>query len=107
MHDGERTHFDVRELYWETFGETWDLRIGIARVFWGVVETQHLVDIINQTDTVENSDGEDKLGQPMINLSLVRDWGTVDLFVLPGFRERTFRGVSGVCVPSRESIKIR
>jgi hypothetical protein len=53
------------------------------------------VDIINQTDLVENPDTEDKLGQPMLNLALVRDWGTVDLFVLPGFRERTFPGKSG------------
>jgi len=26
----------------------------------------------------------------MINLSLVKDWGIIDIFVLPGFRERTF-----------------
>ena len=94
-HDGECTHFDIRELYWETFGDTWELRAGVAKVFWGVVETRHLVDIINQTDAVENPDGEDKLGQPMVNLSLIRDWGTVDLFVLPGFRERTFPGRVG------------
>ena len=28
----------------------------------------YLVDIINQTDAVENLDGEDKLGQPMARL---------------------------------------
>jgi hypothetical protein len=44
---------------------------------------------------VENFDGEDKLGQTMLNLSLIKDWGTVDLFVLPGFRERTFSGNEG------------
>jgi hypothetical protein len=44
---------------------------------------------------VENLDGEDKLGQPMINLALIRDWGTLDLFVLPYFRERTFPGEEG------------
>ncbi len=64
-------------------------------MFWGVTESRHLVDIINQTDLVENIDGEDKLGQPMVNLALIRDWGTVDLFVLPYFRERTFPGGDG------------
>jgi len=54
--------------------------------FWGVTEFQHLVDIINQTDLVENIDTEDKLGQPMINLALINDWGTVDLFIMPYFR---------------------
>ena len=60
-----------------------------------MTESQHLVDIVNQTDFVEAPDGEDKLGQPMVKLSLVRDWGLVDAFILPGFRERTFPGEDG------------
>ncbi|MFT5390851.1 MAG: hypothetical protein ACI8PT_001039 [Gammaproteobacteria bacterium] len=31
----------------------------------------------------------------MVNLSLARDWGTIDLFALPYFRERTFPGRAG------------
>ncbi|MGD8938779.1 MAG: hypothetical protein PVJ72_05330 [Gammaproteobacteria bacterium] len=93
--DDERTHFDIRELSWLGVYDLGELRIGIRKVFWGVTESQHLVDIINQTDFVENIDGEDKLGQPMINASIVRDWGTIDLFALPGFRERTFAGKNG------------
>lgn len=93
--DDERSHGDIRELSWIHVGEDWELRTGIRKVFWGVTEFSHLVDVINQTDAVEDSDGEDKLGQPMVNLSLVRDWGIVDLFVLPGFRERTFAGLDG------------
>jgi len=93
--DAERTHGDIRELTWVHVGSDWELRTGVRRVFWGVTETQHMVDIINQTDAVENLDGEDKLGQFMINLSLVKDWGIVDVFVLPGFRERTFAGKDG------------
>jgi len=93
--DSERTHGDIRELSWVHVGDDWELRTGIRKVFWGVTEFQHLVDVINQTDGVDDFDGEDKLGQPMINLSLVRDWGIVDLFVLPGFRERTFAGREG------------
>ncbi|MSR15853.1 MAG: hypothetical protein EXR86_15150 [Gammaproteobacteria bacterium] len=31
----------------------------------------------------------------MLNLAVIRPWGTVDFFVLPGFRERTFAGKSG------------
>lgn len=93
--DPERSHFDIRELTWVKVNKSHEWRIGIRKVYWGVTESQHLVDIINQTDLVENVDGEDKLGQPMVNLSLVRDWGTLDFFVLPGFRERTFPGVKG------------
>ncbi|HAK37738.1 MAG TPA: hypothetical protein DCM60_05765 [Nitrospina sp.] len=93
--DSERTHFDVRELNFLWLGNNWELRVGIGKVFWGTTEFVHLVDIINQTDLVENIDGEDKLGQPMIHLSIPRDWGVVDLFVLPYFRERTFQGKKG------------
>jgi hypothetical protein len=95
QHDSRRTHFDIRELTWMKVAETWELRVGIRKLFWGVTESQHLINIINQTDLVENTDTEDKLGQPMINLALINDWGTLDLFLLTGFRERTFPGVEG------------
>ena len=61
-------------------------------MFWGVTESVHLVDIINQTDAVEDIDGEDKLGQPMIHYNVEGNLGALGLFVLPGFRERTFPG---------------
>ncbi len=95
QHDSRRTHFDIRELTWLKAADDWELRVGIRKDFWGVSESQHLVDIINQTDFVENSDTEDKLGQPMINLALINGWGTVDLYLLTGFRERTFSGNEG------------
>jgi len=95
QHDKERTHFDIRELMWLHVGEDWELRTGIGKVFWGVNEANHLVDIINQDDQVDDISGDPKLGQPMINLSLIRDWGIIDLFILPGFRERTFPGEEG------------
>ena len=93
--DDQRTHGDIRELSWTGVYENWEVRAGISKVYWGVAETQHLVDIVNQTDLVENIDGEDKLGQPMLKLSTERDWGTLDFLVLPFFRERTFPGAEG------------
>ena len=93
--DDRRTHFDVRELLYQRVFDDAELRIGIGRVFWGVTESYHLVDIINQTDLVENIDREDELGQPLVNLTFIRDWGALDLFMLPGFRERTYPGREG------------
>jgi hypothetical protein len=93
--DTERTHGDIRELVWLHVGEEWELRTGIGKVFWGQTESLHLVDVINQTDAIEAIDGEDKLGQPMVNLSLIKDWGTTSIFILPYFRERTFPGIDG------------
>jgi len=95
QYDENRSHGDIREMSWTGVYENWELRAGISKVYWGVTETQHLVDIVNQTDLVENVDGEDKLGQQMIRASTERDWGTLDFFILPGFRERTFAGEKG------------
>ena len=93
--DEERTHADLREAYWGFEGDGWDLTAGVSKVFWGVTESRHLVDVINQTDLVENIDEESKLGQPLINLNLQRDYGRFGLFVMPWFRERTFPGIDG------------
>lgn len=90
--DAERTHADLREAYWLRDQGSWEVLTGFGRVFWGVTESRHLVDIVNQTDLVEHLDEEAKLGQPMVNLTLFQSFGTVGLFVLPGFRERTFPG---------------
>ena len=94
-HDSRRSHFDIRELFYLKSENDWELRLGVRKVFWGVTESIHLVDIINQTDAVENIDGEEKLGQPMINFAYIQDWGTIDIFIMPYFRERTFPGSKG------------
>ena len=93
--DDARTHGDVRELYYHAIGQDFEFRLGARRVFWGVTESRHLVDIINQTDFVEDIDAETKLGQPMMNLALIRDFGTIDLFLMPYQRARTFPGEEG------------
>jgi len=95
QYDNERSHSDIRELFYEQVFDTWELRLGVSKVYWGVTESQHLVDVINQTDNVENIDGEDKLGQPMIKASFEKDWGLIDIFLLPYFRERTFQDIEG------------
>lgn len=95
--DDERTHFDIRQADWTYTTESgdWELRAGISRVFWGVVESRKLVDTLNQVDQVEDTDEEDRLGQPMIQLASFNDWGTIRAFYLPYFRERTFPGREG------------
>ncbi len=97
--DTERTHVDIRELLWFDAGDGWELNVGIGKVFWGVTESLHLVDVINQTDLVESPDGEEKLGQPMVHYTRLFDWGVIDAFVLPYFRERTMPGKDGLLGP--------
>lgn len=93
--DADRDLFDVRELSALWIQGDVELRTGISKVFWGVAESQHLVDTINQTDLAANPDGEEKLGQPMVRLTRVSGYGDFSLFVLPAFRERTFPGRTG------------
>ncbi len=93
--DENRTHADIRELlYFQLIGD-YEIQAGIGKVYWGVTESQHLVDVINQTDTIESIDREDKLGQPMVHLSAVKEWGILEGFVLPYFREQTYTGEDG------------
>lgn len=93
--DPERTHFDIREAHWRGVFGDWEVLAGADRVFWGVTESRHLVDIVNQSDFVEDIDEEDKLGQPMLRLEWQRSWGRLSGLALVGFRERTFPGPDG------------
>lgn len=93
--DGERTHADLREGFYRYIGDGFTVETGVIKVFWGVAESRHLVDIVNQTDLVEDSDGEDKLGQPALRVTHQTGWGRLEGYILPGFRERTFPGLDG------------
>ena len=97
--DRTLTHADLREAYLllnGPLGESeWEIRLGIDRVFWGVAETRNLVDIVNQTDLVENPNEKVKLGQPMAHVTLSGDWGVAEFFVISFHRLRTFPGRAG------------
>ena len=94
--DDKRTHWDIRELYYQKAQSKWELSIGLKKVYWGVTESNHLVDIINQTDAVESFDGEDKLGQPMVQFTWTTDnYGSFEFYYLPYHRKRTFAGEKG------------
>lgn len=93
--DDRRTRADIREFSWIYVADNWEVRTGINRVSWRVTEGRHLVDVINQTDLADDQSGDQRLGQPMLNVSTIQDWGILDIYVLPGFRERTFAGPNG------------
>ncbi|MEM0941420.1 MAG: hypothetical protein AAF600_14765 [Bacteroidota bacterium] len=94
-YDANRTHLDIRELYYQRILGDTEISVGFKKIFWGVTESVHLVDIINQVDQVETYDGESKLGQPMMHLSSFTKWGTFDFFYLPFARKRQFPAQRG------------
>ncbi len=102
QYDNKRTHADIRELYWQAIFKNWELSIGIKKIFWGVTESNNLVNIINQADVLEGFDPEHKLGQPMIHASWSQKWGTLDLYAMTYFREMRFPGLEGRLRPPFE-----
>jgi hypothetical protein len=93
--DEKRTHGDIRELNYSRKFSNFDMFLGIAQIFWGVTESRNVVDIINQFDTVENSDETDKLGQSLIRIGTFTEIGRLEAYYLPHFRERIFPGKDG------------
>ena len=91
--DSGRNLNDIQEFYLINILKDKEIKFGVSKEFWGVTETSHRVDIVNQTDFTEGFDGEEKLGQPMIKISLERSWGLLDIYALLGFRERNFSGI--------------
>ena len=98
--DDKRTHFDVREAKFDLVLDKWSATVGLDTVFWGKTEAVHLVDIINQTDGVEDLDDEDRLGQPMLKVAYLAEFGEFSAYYLPYFRERTFAGPEGRLRPN-------
>lgn len=93
--DPRRARGDVRQAYLHSFHDEVEFLLGARRVFWGVTESRSLVDVINQSDLVEDIRGDAKLGQPMVQLRWLGGPGTLDAFVLAGTRERTLPGSDG------------
>jgi len=93
-----RSRGDLREAYYEVQSGALTSRFGLRRVFWGITESRHLVDVVNQSDLADDLDGEAKLGQPMLEFTLAGEPGTLALYALPGFRERRLPGPGGPLV---------
>ena len=93
--DRERSHWDLREAYWRFSDGDWELLTGFNSIFWGVIESRHLVNVVNQIDQLEDIDQEDFLGQPMVQLARQQDWGRLEGFLLAGFRGLRFPGPDG------------
>ncbi|MBI1260911.1 MAG: hypothetical protein GC184_04235 [Rhizobiales bacterium] len=94
--DNHRSHWDMREARYNLYRGNWELGLGIDKVFWGVTEAVHLVDVINQTDWIEDPvKQEAKLGLAMLRLRTRQDFGTFEAFLLPGFRELNYTGPDG------------
>lgn len=94
--DSGRSRSDLVELHG---GVRWDanqIKLGISRVFWGVTESRHLVDIINPPDLALHYSGdEQRLPTAMLQVSRTTDFGQVEIFGLPWERDPRYPGKLG------------
>lgn len=94
--DPERTYADLREAMLQWSSRDVIVSLGVNTVFWGVTESRHLVDIVNQTDYLADLSGDEKLGQLMAEASVYTgDVGVLDLFVMTASRAQRYPGPEG------------
>ncbi len=93
--DSKRNQFDFRDLSALVLWDDWEFGLGMRTIYWGITESQQLIDIINQKDYLANIDGNEKFGQPMLSAAGSTDYGTFEIYVMPFFRERTYAGENG------------
>ena len=80
--DDARDYFEIKELFVQYVDDNFDLTIGSIQNFWGVTESAHIVDIINQKDFREDLDGEEKLGQQSIRFSRYFDTDLFSFYIM-------------------------
>jgi hypothetical protein len=90
LNDRSRSHVELREASWTWQPAEWRLRAGMLTEFWGVTESNRLVDVVNQRDQREAPDMDAKLGQPGIAWTGPAAGGTVEILALTYHRPRAF-----------------
>jgi hypothetical protein len=93
--DERRSHPDLREASYALTLEHFEAGLGVGTFTWGALESYRPVDVVNQIDFAESSDGTAKLGQPYAELGWVSEKTSFKVYYLGYFRERTFPGSRG------------
>ena len=85
----DRSAAETQDFYIAKEIDQFSFRLGSIIDFWGVVESFHLVDTINQVDVTYDIFNEDKIGQPAFVTTYTSDnYGALTLYALFGTNER-------------------
>ncbi len=80
---------DIPRGYYQYFGDGYDFLVGSNIVYWGVSESHHVVDSVNQRYTIDQTVDYISLGQPMLNFNLSLGLNsTLSVYGLVYFRDR-------------------
>jgi hypothetical protein len=94
--DPERSYADLREalVQWDQGAVT--VSVGVNTVFWGVTESRHLVNVVNQTDYLDDLDGDERFGQLMALVTYsAGDLGDLNLLAMTWARPQRYPGRDG------------
>jgi hypothetical protein len=95
FNDVKRSHVDFRELYYKQSFKNGYTSLGFRKIFWGVVESTNINDIINQKDMLEGIEGDYKLGELMWQTVFIKSFGTFESYIMPFHRRVRFPGPEG------------
>ncbi|MEW5251576.1 hypothetical protein [Microbulbifer discodermiae] len=98
--DENKSDFYFKEFNFIYTLNAHEFKVGIDQVFWGVAESQHIIDVINQTDTLASVDFEQKIGQPMLQYTYYTNESSLQFFLLTNFEEPPYASNEGRLRPA-------
>ncbi|MFO4721074.1 malate transporter [Vibrio cholerae] len=87
----EQGFINLREANLTYAAESTEWLIGYGLVYWGVTEVYQPVNIVNQYDGRIALGYEEKMGQPMLQMRWLPEWGETQFLILPFHQTRTWR----------------
>ncbi|MFT6897259.1 MAG: hypothetical protein ACJA13_001665 [Paraglaciecola sp.] len=84
--DNSESAWDIQDFYWRWHNKNVVLDVGFTRDFWGVTESRHLVDVINQVDLRFDRFADARLSQPMVKVDYRQVGSTLSFYLLPCYR---------------------
>jgi len=81
--DSERRHFIVEEAWVDIKGYPLRIRAGSQMLNWTATEAFHPADIINSRNLDSNIENQEKIGEPMISMTLKFEGGNLTAYYMP------------------------
>jgi hypothetical protein len=88
--DSGRRIIEARQAYISSEIAGFEFYVGNRQEFWGKAESTNVVDVVNQLDRAADQGSAGKLGAPSVSIERYTDYGDLQFWYMPSFRELTF-----------------
>jgi hypothetical protein len=92
--DSGRRILDARQAYISREIGAFEIYVGNRQEFWGKAESKNIVDVVNQQDGAADQGGAGKLGAPSLSVERYTEYGDLQVWYMPEFRELTFNDLN-------------